>query len=51
MLQKSIALAKQMEKFNSVEDFLNIVKGVPESEKPSFIAGKCKCTYKIAINN
>ncbi|XP_057342149.1 vascular endothelial growth factor A-like [Microplitis mediator] len=39
-LAKSIALAKQMEKFNSVEDFLNIVKGVPESEKPSFIADR-----------
>ncbi|KAG8039913.1 hypothetical protein G9C98_000642 [Cotesia typhae] len=39
-LAKSIELAKQMQNFNTIEDFLSIVKGVPESEKPSFVADR-----------
>ncbi|CAG5104037.1 Protein of unknown function [Cotesia congregata] len=35
---KSIELAKQMQNFKTIEDFLSIVKGVPDSEMPSFVA-------------
>ncbi|XP_074096972.1 PDGF- and VEGF-related factor 1 isoform X2 [Cotesia typhae] len=40
IIKKSIELAKQMQNFNTIEDFLSIVKGVPESEKPSFVADR-----------
>lgn len=42
--QKSIALAKKIDKLETVDQFLKMVNGVPEDEVDSTIMSKSKCS-------
>lgn len=40
LFQRSLQLAKEISSFDSVDEFLSVVKGVPESMKRVFLVSK-----------